>query len=246
MVVRMTISIPVLILIGVLIFIGTLIQGSIGFGLGTVATPIVAMVAPQLVPMLILILAIIISVVTTIQTAKDVDWKFFWLCTITRLPGSAAGAWAVASLSHRGLSLFIGAAVIFAMVLSSFGWTPKYTKPNVAIASVTSGFLGTSTAIGGPPLALVLKSQNAAMMRGTLSATFVTASMVSIGMLTAAGQFNAEILTVAAAYIPVVLLGLWGATKISNRIDKKMLNRLVVTVSITAAVILIIKAAFGL
>ncbi|WP_136140672.1 hypothetical protein [Corynebacterium endometrii] len=76
----MTISIPILVLIGILIFVGTVIQGSIGFGLGTVATPIVAIVAPQLVPMLILMLAFVISVVTTVQTARDVDWKFFWLC----------------------------------------------------------------------------------------------------------------------------------------------------------------------
>lgn len=242
----MTISIPILVLIGILIFVGTVIQGSIGFGLGTVATPIVAIVAPQLVPMLILMLAFVISVVTTVQTARDVDWKFFWLCTIMRLPGSVAGAWAVASLSHRGLSVFIGTAVILAMMLSSFGWTPRYNKQNVAIASVASGFLGTSTAIGGPPLALVLKSQQASKMRGTLSATFVTASLVSIGMLMGSGQFNGEIWTVAAVYLPVVLGGLWAATKVSRHIDKARLNKLVVGVSIGAAIILILKAILGI
>ncbi|QCB27855.1 Sulfite exporter TauE/SafE [Corynebacterium endometrii] len=162
-----------------------------------------------------------------------------------RLPGSVAGAWAVASLSHRGLSVFIGIAVILAMMLSSFGWTPRYNKQNVAIASVASGFLGTSTAIGGPPLALVLKSQQASKMRGTLSATFVTASLVSIGMLMGSGQFNGEIWTVAAMYLPVVLGGLWAATKVSRHIDKARLNKLVVGVSIGAAIALIVKAIFG-
>lgn len=41
--------------LGVLIFVGTLCQGTIGFGLGTIATPSIAMVAPELVPTVILV-----------------------------------------------------------------------------------------------------------------------------------------------------------------------------------------------
>ena len=136
------------IFIGVLILAGTITQGTIGFGLGTIATPIIALIRPELVPTLILLLALCISSYTLARTYHETSWRVIGISSLARIPGSLVGAWAIASLSPNGLSIFIGCAVLFAMTLSSLGWSPRPTTLNTLMAGVASGILGTSTSIG--------------------------------------------------------------------------------------------------
>lgn len=229
------------IFIGVLILVGTICQGTIGFGLGTIATPILALIKPELVPSLVLMLAFVISTTTMLKARTAVAWDIVAVSSIARIPGSLLGAWAIASLSHRGLSLFIGCAVIFAMTLSSLGWSPKRTTSNIAVAGVASGFLGTSTSIGGPPMALVLKGYDPARVRGTLSGTFIIGTLISLAILAINGQVTQLQLTAAAAYLPVAIVGLIAAGYLNRFINVKVLNRVVLIVAISAALALIVE-----
>ena len=134
--------------IGLLILAGTITQGTIGFGLGTIATPIIALIRPELVPTLILLLALCISSYTLSRTFRETSWRVVGISSLARIPGSLVGAWSIAILSPDGLSIFIGCAVLLAMTLSSLGWSPRPTTANTLIAGVASGILGTSTSIG--------------------------------------------------------------------------------------------------
>src|SRR5699024_11480312 len=115
---------------------------------------------------------------------------------------------ALAVLTTNSLQLFIGCAVIFTMILSSLGWTPKVNAPNTLIAGGLSGFLGTSTSIGGPPLALLMKTFNPATARGTLAATFVFGSIVSMVTLAIGGQITSYQKEDAEIYLPLAISGL--------------------------------------
>ena len=232
----------VYIALGVLIFVVTLCQGTIGFGLGTIATPIIAMVAPELVPAVILVLALCIASVTAWQHRAAIAWRIVALSSAARVPGSLLGAWAVAALSHRGLGIVIGCAVLLAMTLSGLGWTPKHNTPNTLAAGVASGFLGTSTSIGGPPMALILKDFDPARVRGTLSGTFVIGCIISLVTLGTAGQISQLQLTTALAYLPVAFAGLFVARRLNRFIDTVMLNRIVLVVAVTAAIALIAQS----
>ncbi|WP_408931873.1 sulfite exporter TauE/SafE family protein [Corynebacterium sp. YSMAA1_1_D6] len=230
------------IFIGVLILVGTICQGTIGFGLGTIATPILALIKPELVPTLVLLLAFVISTTTMFKARAAVSWDIVAISSLARIPGSMLGAWAIAALSHRGLSLFIGCAVIVAMTLSSLGWSPKRTTSSIAVAGVASGFLGTSTSIGGPPMALVLKGYDPDRVRGTLSGTFIVGTLISLVILALHGQVTQLHLTAAAAYLPVVIVGLIAAGFLNRYINATLLNRIVVVVAISAALALIAEA----
>lgn len=241
----MDISLTLLVLFGILILAGSIVQGTIGFGLGTLATPIIAFFAPELIPALILMLALVISTTTTLQTWRNVDWHFFLVCSIMRLPGTILGAAAVAYLPERGLMAMIGIAILGSMTLSARGWSPALNNRNLTIASVASGFLGTSTALGGPPLAILLKNSAPALMRGTLSATFVSGCIISLASLAFTGHITRDLVQIWLLYLPLVVLGLVIAYFINQRINKKVLNRIVVTVSVSAALLLLLKAVFA-
>ena len=231
------------IFIGVLILAGTITQGTIGFGLGTIATPIIALIRPELVPTLILLLALCISSYTLSRTFRETSWRVVGISSLARIPGSLVGAWAIASLSPNGLSIFIGCAVLFAMTLSSLGWSPRPTTLNTLIAGVASGILGTSTSIGGPPMALIMKRFDPDRTRGTLAGTFVLGTLVSLIILAFSGQISSTQMGAAAAYLPLVIVGLIAANHLNQFIDRNLLNRIVLIVAISAALMLIVESA---
>ena len=231
------------IFIGVLILAGTITQGTIGFGLGTIATPIIALIRPELVPTLILLLALCISSYTLARTYRETSWRVVGISSLARIPGSLVGAWAIASLSPDGLSIFIGCAVLLAMTLSSLGWNPRPTTVNTLIAGVASGVLGTSTSIGGPPMALIMKRFDPNRTRGTLAGTFVLGTLISLIILTFNGQISGTQVTTAAAYFPLVVIGLIAANYLNRFIDRHLLNRIVIIVAIAAALMLILESA---
>ena len=231
------------IFIGVLILAGTITQGTIGFGLGTIATPIIALIRPELVPTLILLLALCISSYTLSRTFRETSWRVVGISSLARIPGSLVGAWAIASLSPNGLSIFIGCAVLFAMTLSSLGWSPRPTTLNTLIAGVASGILGTSTSIGGPPMALIMKRFDPDRTRGTLAGTFVLGTLVSLIILAFSGQISSTQMGAAAAYLPLVIVGLIAANHLNQFIDRNLLNRIVIIVAISAALMLIVESA---
>jgi len=231
------------IFIGVLILAGTITQGTIGFGLGTIATPIIALIRPELVPTLILLLALCISSYTLSRTFRETSWRVVGISSLARIPGSLVGAWAIASLSPNGLSIFIGCAVLFAMTLSSLGWSPRPTTLNTLIAGVASGILGTSTSIGGPPMALIMKRFDPDRTRGTLAGTFVLGTLVSLIILAFSGQISSTQMGAAAAYLPLVIVGLIAANHLNQFIDRNLLNRIVLIVAISAALMLIVESS---
>ena len=219
------------IFIGLLILAGTITQGAIGFGLGTIATPIIALIRPELLPTLILLLALCISSYTLSRSYRETSWRVVGISSLARIPGSLIGAWAIASLSPDGLSIFIGCAVLFAMTL------------NTLIAGVASGILGTSTSIGGPPMALIMKRFDPNRTRGTLAGTFVLGTLISLIILTLNGQISSTQVTAAAAYFPLIVIGLIAANYLNRFIDRKLLNRIVIIVAISAALMLIVESA---
>lgn len=231
------------IFIGVLILAGTITQGTIGFGLGTIATPIIALIRPELVPTLILLLALCISSYTLSRTFRETSWRVVGISSLARIPGSLVGAWAIASLSPNGLSIFIGCAVLFAMTLSSLGWSPRPTTLNTLMAGFASGILGTSTSIGGPPMALIMKRFDPDRTRGTLAGTFVLGTLVSLIILAFSGQISSTQMGAAAAYLPLVIVGLIAANHLNQFIDRNLLNRIVLIVAISAALMLIVESA---
>lgn len=242
-------SVTIIIALVLILLAGSVIQGTIGFGLGTVATPIIALFAPHLLPTLILVLAFVIASTTLVSNLRhhaDADFSLIGVSSIARLPGSFLAAWILTRVDVTVVQIFIAVAVILAMSLSGLGWSPQPSLRNTAIAGFSSGFLGTSTSVGGPPMALVLKRFNPDKVRGTLAGTFVIGSLISLTMLLATGAATFHDIAVAAAFLPVAALGLFISSRINKYVNSAMLNRMVITIAVSASVVLLFQALFRL
>ncbi|MFA0068304.1 sulfite exporter TauE/SafE family protein [Vibrio breoganii] len=77
-------------------------------------------------------------------------------------------------------SLFIGIVVLLAVIVSLLPMKIDETPKRLVSAGFLSGFLGMSSGIGGPPLALLWQHQAAMLVRANLAAFFVISSIISL------------------------------------------------------------------
>ncbi|QGU06228.1 Sulfite exporter TauE/SafE [Corynebacterium occultum] len=231
-----------LVVIGVILMIAACVQGSIGFGLGMLAAPLIALIRPDLLPALILLLALVLSSATLIRDRGGVEWRVVLWTSIGRLPGSLLGATAVAFLPLTGLSLALATAVILGIVSSLVGWRPGHGPRASLVAGAASGLLGTSTSIGGPPLSIILRDLAVEKIRGTMGAAFVIGSTLSITLLSLSGSLTFEHLKAAVLFLPAVVIGFLLSGVVNRHLNSQALYFGAVGLSLLGAVVVILRS----
>jgi uncharacterized protein len=225
--------------VAVAILLASCLQASIGFGIGMLAAPIVAIVDPALIPGTLIMVATLVTLMVVVREREDIDLHGTGWALVGRVPGTIAGAVLLAMLPHRALVILLAAVVLVGVVLTSTGWIPAPRRRNVVLAGATSGVLGTATSIGGPPMALVWQANSGARLRGTMSGFFLVGSMMSIAALAVAGAVAGRTLWGFAVMIPAAVAGFALSLRINRFLDPKRLRYLAIGASTLGAVVLI-------
>lgn len=191
----------------VLVGLGAMIQGSIGFGVNVVAGPILVLIDPRFVPGPALVVAFLLTVLVAIRERGSTDLGGFTWVFVGRIPGTIAGAVAAAAIPAEGLAIALAAVVLVAVVLSFAGWRLRRTPRTLAGAGTLSGFMGTISSVGGPPVALLYQDESGPDVRGTLSSIFAVGALFSIIMLAAVGRFGVREMRISLVLLPAVVVG---------------------------------------
>jgi len=190
-----------------LISLGSFVQTAIGFGLAIVAAPLLFLVSPDYVPAPICLVALFISLLNAFKHRTSVEIGGLKMALIGRVPGSIAGGVLLVMVSTDLLALWLGFLVLFAVAVSLLPFRVEPTPMRMGIAGFFSGFFGTSSAIGGPPMALLLQHQEANQLRGNLSAFFVFSSIISLIIQMPAGFLTLHHLWITVPLIPAAWVG---------------------------------------
>lgn len=233
-------------LIAVVVLIAAVVQGSVGFGLGMLAAPAIGLTKPEMLPGTLLVLAAGMTLAGFLRDRRAVDWKVFGWASIGRVPGTIVGALLVGVLPTAGLSLTLALTVLLAASLSSIGWSPRATRGSLLVAGAASGVIGTSTSIGGPPLAIVLRRLAGPRLRGTMSAIFFGGSAISLLSLYLTGSLSSYHLTSALALAPVVGIGLLLSVPVSRRVPASRIYLVAILASVLGAAFLVIQSVIQL
>ncbi|ANW64097.1 permease [Mycobacterium sp. djl-10] len=221
------------------VLLASCLQASIGFGMGMLAAPVVAIVDPSLIPGTLIMLATLVTLLVSVREREAIDLSGAKWALVGRVPGTFAGALLLAALPERGLAVMLAAVVLLGVVLTSAGWVPAARPRNVVLAGATSGLLGTATSIGGPPMALVWQRNSGARLRGTMSSFFLVGSLMSLAALWFTGAVTGHTLTTFAVFIPAAALGYVLSRYVNRLLDPVRLRRLAIGVSALGAVVLI-------
>ncbi|MFE7630420.1 sulfite exporter TauE/SafE family protein [Kocuria sp. NPDC057446] len=228
--------------VALVVSVASCLQGAIGFGLGLLAAPVIALFDPTLLPGSIVLVAAGLTVLGVLRDRAAVDVKDAGWAVLGQVPGTVAGALLVAALPARTLALVLAGTVLLAVLLSVCGWQPRPRPTTVAVAGAASGLLGTATSIGGPPMALVWHGSSRARMRGTMSAFFLFGTLLSLTALTAVGSIDRRTLLFAAVLLPAMALGFAASNAVNTRINRRVVRRVGLGASTLGAVLVLLQA----
>jgi uncharacterized membrane protein YfcA len=232
-------------IVAVAIILASCMQASIGFGMGMLAAPIVAIVDPGLIPGTLIMLATLLTIFVVVREHQDIDLGGTGWALVGRVPGTIAGALLLAALPERALAMVLAAVVLVGVALTSFGWIPTPHRRNLVLAGATSGVLGTATSIGGPPMALVWQNTTGARLRGTMSGFFLVGSLMSIGALTLTGAVDGHTVSSFAVLMPAVAVGFGLSRLVNHLLDPQRQRWVAIVISAVGAIVLIVRQLIG-
>jgi uncharacterized membrane protein YfcA len=223
------------------ITIGALVQGSVGFGANIVAVPVIALFEPDALPATLALVVIPLVAVMAVRERHAVDRAGVTWITVGRVPGTVVGAAVVAVISADTLSVLLGAGVLLAVVMSALTTTIPVNRVTATSAGFASGAMGTATAIGGPPLALLYQHHEGPVLRATLAVSFAIGTVLSLVGLAIAGAIEPWHVLLALALVPGLLTGFALSRLLVHRLDRAWLRPAVLTFAAVTAVIAIVR-----
>lgn len=207
------------------IFVGSYVQSSIGFGLAIIAAPVLFFIDPSYVPAPITVSALTLSLANALKHRHAISFAGLKYAIVGRVPGTIAGGLLLVVIDQRQLALYLGLTVLVAVAISLSSFRFRPTNGAMLSAGFLSGFMGTSSSIGGPPMALVLQHEAGDYIRANLAAFFVASCLMSLFMLTWVDRFGRTEIFLSIPLMPATLAGYWLAMRTLKYISLTNLRR---------------------
>nr|SBO99147.1 hypothetical protein BN4615_P8663 [Nonomuraea gerenzanensis] len=221
------------------VFLGAIVQGGVGFGLGLVAAPVLTMLAPDLMPGMIQVVNLTLPLFTLAVEWRRVDWRGLGFALLGRLPGSAIAAVIVVYVSVYTRGIFVAVMVLIAVALTARALSVPRNGYTITSAGFVSGITGTATGIGGPPIALVYQNAKGPQIRATLAMFFFLSAGQSLVILQLVGELPGQALLVGGVLIVPMVLGFLVSGPLRRYLDGGKVRVAVLTVAALSAVGLI-------
>src|SRR5262249_15446354 len=138
-------------------------------------------------------------------------------------------------------SIVFAVMVIVAVALTGLGLDVVKRPSTLFGAGVLSGFMGTVSGIGGPPVALLYQHDSGPTLRATLPRYFLVGGAITMVTLVAVGKLGGSELLQALVLVPGMLVGLAGSSWLAGHVDRRTARPFVLVLSSLAAVSVLLK-----
>ena len=238
-----------LILAGIILMFGSVVQGAIGFGLGMIALPLLLDAGFSLSQAVALTtIAIGIQVLAGAwQLREHIPWQDVKLAAIVRfaaLPLGVMGLLLAEGLGSADIKPLVGGFVLLGViirVLAGRGALRELPKALSIITFAISGILQGLVAMGGPPLVLWMTTRDfrAHQARAfTMTLFLLNAPLQILLLLVFSRTMSAEVILMSLLLSPLIVSGATIGVRIGNRFGKQLLNQL----ALAALVIIALNA----
>ncbi|WP_214320198.1 sulfite exporter TauE/SafE family protein [Nonomuraea sediminis] len=229
----------VLIIGGLAVFVGAVVQGSVGFGLGLIAAPVLTLLDPGLMPGAIQVANLTLPLLTLAREWRLIDWRGLGFGVLGRVPGGLVGAYIVVYVSVQALGVLVGAMVLIAVVVTAKAPSLPRNGYTVTGAGFVSGITGTATGIGGPPIALVYQDAKGPQIRATLAMYFFLSAAQSLALLAVVGHLPGRALATGALLLIPMIAGFLATGPVRRYVDGGKMRAAILVVAALSAIVLI-------
>ncbi len=221
---------------------GAAIQNVVGFGLALLVAPIVGVVRPDLMPTMMILMSFPLSTTMAIRGRRDIDWTNLNWSILGRLPTIALGAWIVSIVSTRMLGGLVGALVIVSCVISAMSNVKPITRSRALGAGAFSGFMETTAAVGGAPMALLYQHRPGPEIRSTLAMSFIAGKSIAFVALAVGGEITRDPIVAAVSLFPALFVGTVLAKPLVVRLGTKPLRPAVLVLCAATGLVAVLNA----
>jgi uncharacterized membrane protein YfcA len=222
--------------------VGSIVQGSVGFGLNLLAAPFVALVIPEALPATLVLVAFPLAVSTLVREYDAVEWSALRWMVLGAVPGTLLGLAIVGVVNGSRLAVLVGTITLAGVVLSLLSPPIPVTRASSLVAGLVSNVFGTASSVGGPPVALLFQRRQGPAARSTLGGFFATSALLSIAGYLATGTVTGDQALFALTLAPFMVGGLWSSRHLHRFVDAGWLRPGVLTLSAIAGAAAIARA----
>jgi len=223
-------------------------QAVSGFGFALIGTPLVAvLVGPKEAVVGLTMIGLVLVAQLSLRGRGHVDRPTVGVVTAAAIAGMPLGLVVLVLADDRVLTVVIAMAVIaFSLLLWRGARVPAGRGTDVT-AGFAGGILSTSTGTSGPPIVIALsaKQLEPAMFRATISAIFLVQGSVALVLFALGEQITRDVLSVALAGLPGVLVGSIVGERGFRRLDTPKFRRVVLGMLFLSGVVALFGALWS-
>ena len=235
------ISLLQILLANLAIFAGACLQGVAGYGIGTLSAPLMFLVSPLFLPGSLILNAVLLTVMMLFRNRANLSFREVRFAIGGDVVGTVLAGLTLMVLSTKGFELIFGGLILFAVILSVAGLRPQLSPRTSLVAGAASGYMGTITAVGGPPMALIYQNEQGPLVRANMSAFFLFASCASVLALLLSGHIGALEVKLFVATFPGVLIGFLLSGKLIHRVPFGALRPLILGIAAVAGTAALVR-----
>jgi len=191
----------------VVVIIGSALQTMSGLGLAVIASPILVLINTSFLPAPILMLGCILSLLNCARYRHQLHFGNINLALLGRIPGSVLGVFLLTLLPPMLFGICFSVFIIISILLTYQQISIRHCSRNLMLAGFFSGLMGTTTSVGGPPIALVYQNSKLSTARAELALFFLIGTLMSLALLLMSGNINYYQLQLTLPLIPAVFIG---------------------------------------
>ena len=231
-------------IVSVTVLIGATLQGSVGFGMGLLASPILILIDERFVPAPILLSTLVLTTFLTLRERHAIDLRGLRWALAGRVVGTFVAGSVLVVLPADRMAIVFGGFVLVGVLMSASGRRFQPGPRTLATAGMLSGIMGTIASIGGPPMALVYQDAEGARLRATMSSLFWVGTILSLVALRLVGRFGIEEVHLTLVMLPGTLIGLYASRWTASVVDRGHTRTAVLAVAAVAGVVVILRQLF--
>jgi len=224
------------------VLVGAAVQGAVGFGANLIAAPLLVLIEPAYVPGPMLTAALFLTIMMTWRDRRHVDLVGLRYAFAGRIVGTIPAALVVSMVTAAVFDVLFGALVVLAVGFSLLGPRLSPTPRASICTGAISGFMATTAAVGGPPMALLYQHEEGRRLRGTLAGYFVLGAALSLLALAIVGEYGRTEIMLGATLCPGMLVGFAFSGLLAKRMDRRGVRPFVLVLSTVAGLAVLWRA----
>lgn len=228
-----------------LFFFGGIVQGCMGFGLAMIVAPPLLLVMPADMVVPSMTMASLLNTATAAWSLREhIQPRTVGPLAFGSFLGIPLGIYLLHTLDGPVFKTGVGALMVVLAAALLSGWRWQMRNPRRALIPVgfTSGFLGGSISIAGPPIVLFLSNLDITrdQFRANSLGFFTLNGAVALAGFAISGLLTREVAWYALGLIPAVFIGTQVGLRLATRLSQLLFQR--VTLGAVAAMGLILFA----